>query len=857
MKIIRRIRTAVSCLAMVAAGPLLLAADGPSQVDYEKLVARADIILDRPVPRPEAGLPVGNGRTGSLLWTTPTALRLQVNRVDVFAADSRSTSFPERHSDYAGGCGFLDVDFTGGGSSVFSEEATSQRLSCYDGLASVNGKGIKTRTLVWNERDVLAIEVDDERPRPEPVRINLRMLRPARFQKLNHKATSKLETRGQRLVLTQAFEEADYYCGTALVVGTAGRAARFARTRDDEISVVVESGNGPFIVLAASAASFDRNTSIADQALGHLEAAENLGFEHLLSSNQASWRSFWSGTFVRLHSADGVADEIERNYTYYLYVMASASRGKYPAKFNGMLWSTGGDTRQWGGQYWGANQGCLYNGLFPTGRWELLDPVFDMYTEMVESCRLAARQQWGSDGIFFPETFAFNGLAPLPDDIAAEMRDLYLLRKPWTAVSEKFRDYARGRQPHSSRWNWNGGGKWVDGRWAPEERGGGPYGPVTHILSRGGKVAYQFWQRYEYTLDQAWLRDRAYPVLKGVVEFYRNFPNLKMGPDGKYHLHHVNSNESVWGGLDPDEEIAAMRGLLPATIRASEILDLDAEMRSVWRELLQNLAPLATSSHPEAGAKDPGAPAQWIRALPPIVRGNGSGRPDQNTMPIWFFDLCTLENPDPATRELANTTFDGYFPNGVDAGTRVGVLSKLAVTAAMMGRAEYLRHLLPHQIFSQESEVLANRMDLREGSQTTSVQRLGRAADALHNALCQSVGAGPAEPPVIRVFPAWPSDWEASFRLLARGGFLVGSSIRGGRVEYIEIQSLNGGECRVRNPWGGQARVAISQAGAAGRQLDGELLTFETTPGQSYLLTRISHRGARQSLSVPRTQRGS
>ena len=67
--------------------------------------------------------------------------------------------------------------------------------------------------------------------------------------------------------------------------------------------------------------------------------------------------------------------------------------------------------------------------------------MFDMYTAMKESCALAAEQQWGSKGIFFPETYAFNGLAPLPDDIAAEMRDLYLLRKPWEQMSPRFRAY--------------------------------------------------------------------------------------------------------------------------------------------------------------------------------------------------------------------------------------------------------------------------------------------------------------------------------------------------------------------------------------------------------------------------------
>ncbi len=72
---------------------------------------------------------------------------------------------------------------------------------------------------------------------------------------------------------------------------------------------------------------------------------------------------FWSKGFIRLHSEDGVADSIEQNYTYYLYIMASSSRGRFPAKFNEMIWITGGDKRSWGGHYWGANQECMYNAL--------------------------------------------------------------------------------------------------------------------------------------------------------------------------------------------------------------------------------------------------------------------------------------------------------------------------------------------------------------------------------------------------------------------------------------------------------------------------------------------------------------
>jgi hypothetical protein len=804
------------------------------EVDYGRLIARADLACDKPVRRSEEGMPLGNGRMGSLVWTVPTALRLQINRVDVFGSDCSSNSFPERNTDYCGGCAFVDIEFTGYDGDVFTGGQTTQHLSCYDGLVTVRGRDVETRGLAWHEQDVMAFEVTDRRSEPDAIRVNLRMLRPAMVRTLSHVARSKLEQRDGRMILTQAFEEDPYYCGSAVAVGIIGREGKVRQTRDDELNLVLAPGRGSFTILVSSAASFARDERLGDKALAQLDAAGAPGFAGLLDSNRAWWHDFWSKSFVSLHSADGVADAIEQNYTYYLYVMASSSRGKYPAKFNGMLWMTDGDARKWGGHYWGANQSCLYHALLPTNRPKLLDPMFDMYSGMYESCALAARQQWGSQGIFIPETVAFDGLARLPDDIAAEMRDLYLLRKPWEERSGKFLAYAGTKLAFSSRWNWMGNGKWENGRWTCAERGGGPYGPVTHIFSRGAKIAYLYWQRYEYTMDPAWLRDRAYPMLRGVAEFYRNYPNVRKEADGRYHIHHVNSNEPVWGGQDTDEELSSMYGILPVVIKASEILNVDTDMRPVWQEFLDHLAPLpvsrAASPRFEGGTPSTRLPT-WVKALDPVVKGTASSLPDGNTMPMWFFDLCTLENTDPETMKLANATYDAYFRNGVSARTRVGVLSKLGVTAAMMGRADHVRYLLPNQINSQESPVLANRMDLREGFQTTSVQRLGRAADTLHNALCQSVPAAPGQETVIRVFPAWPKEWDAAFTLLARGAFLVGSSMAAGKVEFVRVESQAGGECRLRNPWPG-ATVALERSAGKAQELSGDLLRFSTTKGE-------------------------
>lgn len=831
-------------------------------VNYGKLLGRADLKYDRPVARSEEGMPIGNGRMGSLVWTSPDAMKFQINRVDVYGNDSYSNSFFERHNDYCGGCGFVDLEFGSLGEEVFPATGFQQRLSVYDGLLELNGKGVTARVLAWPSLDVMAVEIDDRRAMPEPVRINLRMLRSASqyfgqeletfaenhmvaVQNRNHRAVSQLHIKGDRIILTQEFREGDYVNRSAVAIGVVGRNVKPRFASESEVCIIARSSQGPFNVLLASAASFDPKEDVVAAALNQLEAAAKKGYRTLASETSAWWHEFWSRGFVHLHSQDGVADYVEQNYNYFLYLMGASSRGKLPPKFNGMIWNTGGDLRTWGTQHWFANLSCYYEALYATNRLELLDPVFDMYFGMYEASEVAARQQWGSQGIFIPETSYFNGLARLPEDIAQEMRELYLLRKPWDERSAKFKEFASTKHPHSSRWNWNESGKWVDGRWVASERGSGPYGPVTHILGTTAKVAYLFWRRYEYTLDKEWLRNRGYPMLKGAAEFYRNYPNLKKDADGKYHLHHVNSNESVWGARDTDEDMSALRGLLPAAIRAAQILNADPELRAGWRELLNNLAPLPTSDNTESLKPEAyQGPRVFVRGLKPAVRASGAFLPDANSLPMWFFDLCNTESQDQKMLEAARSTFSSYFRDGIKEATPVSVLSKLAIGASSIGRADAVRFLIPNQIKALRPEratayrsggVLANRMTLREGPQALDAQRLGRAAEAVHLALLQSGPPSPGADPVIRVFPAWPSEWDASYTLLARGGFLVTSSMERGRISFVEIESQNGNECTLRNPWEGR-EVTLLRDGKKSESLKGSLLRFTTRKSERIVI---------------------
>ncbi len=697
-------------------GPSTKSSSSLLAMNYRKLLERADLIYDRPAARSEEGIPVGNGRMGSLVWTVPDALKFQINRVDVYGNDSHTDSFFERHSDYAGGCGFVDIEFADLGKEIFPATGFSQRLSAYDGLLELKGNDVTARVLAWPSKDVLAVEIDDRRKTPEPVRINLRMLRFASqyfgqeletfsanhsvaVQNRGHRASSQLQIKGGKIVLTQEFREGDYFNRSAVAIGVIGRRSRAKFAGDGELRLTAWPGRGPLLVLIASAASFDPKEDVVASALDQLEAAAQRGIRELTRETYDWWHDFWARGFVHLHSEDGVADYVEQNYNYFLYLMGASSRGKLPPKFNGMIWNTGGDLRTWGGQHWFANLSCYYEALPATNHIELLDPVYSMYFGMYEASAAAARQQWGSKGIFIPETVFFNGLAKLPDDIAHEMQDLYLLRKPWAERSARFREFASTKHPHSSRWNWNERGNWVEGRWVWTERGAGPYGPVTHILGTTAKVAFLFWRRYEYTLDLEWLRNRAYPMMKGAAEFYRHYPNLRKEADGKYHIHHVNSNESVWGARDTDEDLSAMRGLLPAAIRAAEILNEDPDLRSAWREFLDNLAPLPVSDHPEALKRDDyKGPSVFVRGLRPAVRAGAAFLPDANSLPMWFFDLCNLESHDQMRLKIAAATFSTYFRDGITETTPVSVLSKLAIAASALGRSDAVRFLIPNQI---------------------------------------------------------------------------------------------------------------------------------------------------------------
>ena len=818
-------------------------------VDFEKLVSQGDIHLDGPVNRSEAGMPIGNGVTGSLAWTSPQSLKFQMNRVDVFANSSATHSFPERNTDYACVCGYVDIDFPGFSKDVFTKEM-KQHLSIYDGTLTLTGNDVTCTVFAWRQADIMIVHVEDRRTDASGGIVRLRMMRPPFVRTRSHTAESALIDRtkeGEGIILTQDFKEDEYICSSAVAVEVKGKACRSVELSERELALYLEPGKGDYEIVIGTAASFAESAQSLSKVISAMKIASAERYENIIEQNRNWWHEYWTQGYIQLSSKDGKAELVSLHYSYFLYLMASCSwGGDFPPNYGGLIWSTKGDLRAWGAQFWLNNMNNYYQHILPSNRPELMDPYFSMFFKMIPSLEVAARTQWGSKGIFVPETTWFDGLEELPDDLADEMKDLYLLKKPWYERSQKFLRFAELKSPQNGRWNWKFYGRYVNGKWEYDERGHGPFGRVLHLFASSGRLAYQYWLRYEFTQDKKWLKEIGYPMIKGSAEFFRHYPNFHKGPDGQYHIYLINNQESQWGSTDTMSMMVVLKLVFPAAIRASEELGIDDELRAAWQEISDNLAQLPISNHPHA--MFPSAPGEapfWITGLKPTYT-KGSG---PQSGPVTT-DLCSLETKeiDPEMFEISSHSYEMTHPEKVKMGDYTSHVPSLSQECAHLGKPDMVKIALynvalykmaprkpgpptKNEIrYRGEPDAMANRMSLVEGFNAIDAQRLGYLCAGLHSSLLQDNPGKPGLPPVIRLFPAWPDDWDADYKLLARGGFLVTASIRGGEIAEAELLSQNGCTCRIRNPWPGK-RITVSVNGTIVNKTEEDLIVIDTAEG--------------------------
>lgn len=409
-----------------------------------------------------------------------------------------------------------------------------------------------------------------------------------------------------------------------------------------------------------------------------------------------------------------------------------------------------------------------------TGLSECADPLFRYLQQMMPEGRKAARDLYNCRGIFIPIT----------SDV-------------WARAT-----------PDAPYWDvWTGAAAWL---------------------------AQHLWWRYEYTLEETFLREQAYPFMKEVAAFYEDY--LIEDPQGQMVTVPSQSPENFFkGGTRPVSlcigatmDILLIQQCLEHLIEASEILDLDLPLRTVWRRILERLPPLGIGRH--------GQLKEWLEDYEEEEVGH---RHLSHLIGLFPGDRITPEE----TPELAGAARVALErrEEGWKTLTPCGwTLAWASACWARLGNGDkayeyYLRLVRDHStpslmdVIWPSSAVRSRIQESMEGTAHFDVfqieANMGGAA-AVAEMLLQSHRR------VLRLLPALPRAWPCgSVRgLRARGGFTVDMTWNDGRLVQATIHSMKGRPCAVR-----LQDAQVTQDGCAvSIHREADRIVFPTEAGKTY-----------------------
>ena len=92
---------------------------------------------------------------------------------------------------------------------------------------------------------------------------------------------------------------------------------------------------------------------------------------------------------------------------------------------------------------------------------------------------------------------------------------------------------------------------------------------------------------------------------------------------------------------------------------------------------------------------------------------------------------------------------------------------------------------------------------------------------------------------VIRLFPVWPRDKNASFvNIRCWGAFLVSGELKDGNIRNVSVFSEKGRDCTIVNPWPGK-KVSLTRNGKKAEAVVGKRLSFSTAQSETIELKRF------------------
>jgi hypothetical protein len=467
---------------------------------------------------------------------------------------------------------------------------------------------------------------------------------------------------------------------------------------------------------------------------------DGLNVQKAHQATQKWWNDFWERSWIYV-SGSPDAHSVAQSYALQRWMNACAGRGAMAMKYNGSIFTVGqeasadttydfakgeqnADYRNWGGNYWFQNTRHLYWPMIAAGDDDTLAPFFKMYLDALPLAADRTKIYFKHDGACFPETIFFWGL------------------------------------PNNNDFGWNNPDVIIKNTW------------IRHYVSGGLELTAMMLDRFDYTQDKKFATETLLPLAGAITTYYNE--HWKRGADGKIIFDPAQAIETYQvGTINPAPDIAGLKNILPRLLALPENLTTEKQ-RASWQRLLADVPPLPvgrTAANGKIPANGQSSPDGKPILLPAEIYGKPGNVENPELYAVFPFRLFGMGKPD---LEMARDTYAAKLFKSSTCWGQDGI------EAALLGLTDAAR-----------SEVVANftayggerfKWFWKQGHDAEpDMDNGGAGMETLQLMLLQCDGNR------LQLFPAWPKDWDVSFKLHAPQNTIIEGVYRNGKLEKLEV----------------------------------------------------------------------